>query len=119
MTEYRTDLPPRPPYVALLPLDERGYPVPWFASFMDGKPELRFADGRKLVRAVQDSLCWVCGEQLGTFRAFILGPMCTVNCVSAEPPMHRACGLWRPSSLPSRGKTRLQPGCRCVRSSSG
>ncbi len=84
-----------------LPIDERGYPVPWFVQWFDaqggatnpriGKPDFRIADGRKRNAAVQHGLCWICGMRLGKVFAFVVGPMCAVNRVSGDPPMHRTC----------------------------
>jgi len=34
--------------IKALPLDERGYPVPYFVAYIDGKPDFRVADGAKL-----------------------------------------------------------------------
>jgi hypothetical protein len=48
-----------------LPVDERGFPVPWFVAWFDGKPEFRAMDGLKWIRAVREHLCWVCGGRLG------------------------------------------------------
>jgi hypothetical protein len=81
-----------PERIKRLPVDPvRGMPVPWFVAWVEGKPEFRVADGRKYARAVRENLCWVCGERLGRYRAFVIGPMCTINRISAEPPNHREC----------------------------
>lgn len=91
---------PVPPGLALQPVDPvRGFHVPWFVSWVDGKPEWRFADAGKRVKAVRDKLCWVCGgfmpgDLMSKRCSFILGPMCVVNRISAEPPMHRECALY-------------------------
>jgi hypothetical protein len=48
MSELRKDLPDgMPESVGRLPVDHRGYPVPWFVAWIDGKPEFRCADGEK------------------------------------------------------------------------
>jgi hypothetical protein len=78
MSELRRELPDLPPRIAKLPVD-RGYPVPWFVAWVDGKPEFRVMDHRRLVRAIKESRCWVCGQKLGAIRAYVLGPMCAVN----------------------------------------
>lgn len=92
------DMPAR---IRALPVDPaRGYPVPWFVAWVDGKPEFRCADGAKFVRAVKEKLCWVCGDKLGTKLAFILGPMCAVNRISAEPPCHRECAEYSIKACP-------------------
>lgn len=91
-----------------LPVDvDRGYPVPWFVAWENGKPEFRAMDGRKLRRAVLEHLCWVCGQGLGGFRSFVLGPMCTVNRLSAEPPGHRDCAVFSARACPFLSKPQM------------
>src|SRR5207244_1894019 len=99
-TEIRTFASPMPPRIARLPLDERGYPIPWFVAFVDGKPEFRAMDGEKLRRAIREKLCWVCGDPLGIHLCFVAGPMCGVNRVSSEPPSHRDCARWSAENCP-------------------
>lgn len=96
----RHDLPALPERIAKLPVDKRGFPVPWFVSWVDGEPEFRAADGRKIVQAVREHLCWVCGQRLGSFVAFTVGPMCAVNRVSSEPPSHRECAEFSARACP-------------------
>lgn len=83
-----------------LPRDERGYPVPWFVDWLDGKPEFRAMDGRKLALALKESRCWVCGERLGVHMCFVAGPMCGINRISAEPPSHIDCARWSAQNCP-------------------
>lgn len=86
-----------PDRIARLPRDHRGYPVPFFVAWVDGKPVFPRADTEKLARAVRSASmppCWVCGEPLGKFRSFVIGPMCTINRVSSEPPCHRECATF-------------------------
>lgn len=100
MPEYRKDLPPPTGRIAKLAIDERGYPVPFFVAYVDGKPDHRVMDGAKLVRAVRDKLCWICGEKLGRFVTFTIGPMCAVNRNSAEPPSHLDCAQYSVRACP-------------------
>lgn len=93
-------LPPIPPRMQLLPRDERGYPVPWFVVWIDGKPEFRVADGDKRARAISNKLCWVCGQKLGDYLAFVLGPMCIINRTTSEPPAHRECAEFSAQACP-------------------
>ena len=88
--ELRPGLPPVPRYMSGLPV-HRGYPVPWFVAVVDGVPDFRIADAAKVPRAVRHGLCWMCGQRLGIFGAFIVGPVGAINRTSAEPPSHRAC----------------------------
>lgn len=81
-----------PEFIRKLPVDPiRHFPVPWFVTWVDGRPEFRVADGEKLHLAITQRRCWVCGQHLDKFATFVLGPMCTINRVSAEPPCHYEC----------------------------
>jgi hypothetical protein len=92
-----TEMPAR---IAALPKDPRGYPIPWFVDWLDGKPVFPAMDLRKWRRAVKDRLCWVCGEPLGSHLAFVAGPMCGINRTSAEPPSHLDCALFSVRNCP-------------------
>lgn len=97
----RPDLPPIPRRMAHLPIDPvRGVPVPWFVSWVDGKPEFRAADARKFVMAVRNSACWVCGTPVGPHYTFVIGPMCAVNRNTAEPPCHADCAEFSARACP-------------------
>lgn len=98
-------LPPMPPQIERLPRDERGYPCPWFITWIDGKPEFRVADGRKMIQAIQQQLCWVCGTKMHLKNkkqdfAFVLGPMCSINRVNSEPPSHYECAVFSAMACP-------------------
>lgn len=98
--EYRAGIPEIPVRIRRLPVDDRGYPVPWFVAWIDGKPDFRVVDSRKVVQAVRSKLCWVCGETLGTHLAFVIGPMCAINRVSGEPPAHLECAEFSARACP-------------------
>lgn len=100
MTELRKNLPPLPERIARLPLDPRGYPIPWFVGEVDGKRDFRVANQTKRVFAVKKSLCWICGDKLGRRLAFVIGPMCAVNRNTSEPPSHRECAIFAAMACP-------------------
>lgn len=83
-----------PPPVAMqfMPKDHRGYVVPFFVEWINGKPDFRVIDGRKMRRCVLENLCWLCGGPLARTVAYVIGPMCAINRVSSEPPSHVECG---------------------------
>jgi hypothetical protein len=83
-----------------LPIDARGYPVPWFVCWIDGKPDFRVADSSKMVKARQLGCCWVCGEKLGKWKTFVIGPMCAVNRTTSEPPCHDECAVFSATACP-------------------
>jgi len=105
-TPLRPDLESLPLRLRKLPLDARGYPVPWFVAWVDGPdgpetvPEFRAMDARKFQRAVKERLCWVCGEMLGRWLAFPIGPMCAITRTTAEPPSHVECAEWSVRNCP-------------------
>lgn len=88
---YREGLPERPDRIARLEVDARGYPVPAFVEHIEGVPDHRIMSRTYLRRALRLGTCWVCGQPLGVFRTFLIGPMCCVNRVSGEPPSHYDC----------------------------
>lgn len=72
----RKELDPLPERMKDLPVDsDRGYPVPFFVAWVDGKPDFRVMDQSKWIRAVRESRCWVCGKPMGQWKIFALGPM--------------------------------------------
>jgi hypothetical protein len=96
----RSELTTLPERIKSLPVDERGYPVPWFVEWLDGKPEFRLMDGRKWMKAVRENLCWVCGHRLGSYLCFVLGPMCGISRTTSEPPCHLECARWSAVNCP-------------------
>lgn len=107
---YRDSIPAVPKRLQRLPV-HRGYPVPWFVTWVnqagrpqppgDGTPEFRLVDGHKLDVALRARRCWVCGQPIPAGKvAFVVGPMCTVNRISAEPPCHQGCALWSARACP-------------------
>jgi hypothetical protein len=87
--------------------DERGYPVPFFVDYVNGKPEFRAMDPRKYLRCVKEKRCWVCGAKLGVLMCFVVGPMCGINRISAEPPSHEDCGRWSALNCPFMANPRM------------
>lgn len=97
-----------PDRIRALPIDPtRGYPVPFFVPWIDGVPEFRTAASSARARCISDSLCWVCGQKLGTFKAFTIGPMCAINRVTAEPPEHTECAIFSVKGCPFLSKPQM------------
>jgi hypothetical protein len=99
-----TRFPDAPARIATLPLDERGFPVPWFVPWIKGEPEFRAVDPRTIEKAHRGGLCWICGGRIRGFPAFVIGPMCAVNRVSAEPPSHIICARFAVQACPFLSK---------------
>lgn len=109
-------LPELPKRIAALPTDDRGYPVPWFIAWMkedlDGewhestpgspgaKPDFRIIARGRIGQAWNDKRCWICGGSLGVHRVWVVGPMCVVSRVTAEPPNHRECAEFAVKACP-------------------
>lgn len=92
---------PLPPAMARLPLNAQGYPIPWFvASLDDGSRDFRIASMERRHDAHRLRLCWVCGNPMGAYVAFVVGPMCAVNRISSEPPSHRDCAVYSARCCP-------------------
>jgi hypothetical protein len=104
MSALRPELEELPIRMLGLPVDERGYPVPWFVDWIekDGVrvPEFRAIDRKKVYQAIGERRCWVCGGILGVNLAFVVGPMCGVNRISSEPPSHLQCAEWSARNCP-------------------
>lgn len=102
--ELRTDLEPLPPRLQALRIDARGYPVPWFVAWVPGPdgdvPEFRAMDARKWRIAVHTKVCWICGQPLGRWLAFPIGPMCAITRTISEPPSHLDCTEWSVRNCP-------------------
>lgn len=95
-----TRFPNAPDRIRALPLDSRGFPVPWFVAWQDGEPIFPAMDPEKLAKAVKQSRCWVCGEPLGRFKVYVIGPMCIANRISSEPPSHLDCARFAAENCP-------------------
>lgn len=106
----RPDLPPLPSRMRRLPVDARGYPVPWFVAWLDaagnecrrgqGEPYFPAAPRTAFDLAIAEGICWVCGDRLGARRTFVIGPMCAVNLTTAEPPAHLDCAVFSARACP-------------------
>lgn len=96
-----------PAHMKRLPRDTVGRPIPFFAAYVNGEHDFRLMDSAKLVQAIRDQLCWVCGQRLNRQRnsenprgTFVAGPMCLINRTSAEPPSHGDCAAWSARACP-------------------
>lgn len=93
-----------PPRIRKLRVHD-GYPVPsfvqWFKTPEGPKPDFRVLKQGWIFRCVDEQLCWICGQRLVEERvAFVIGPMCMCNRVSAEPPCHEACARYAATACP-------------------
>lgn len=109
--QLKPGLPPLPPAMRSLPIDARGFPVPWFVAWLSddrarelrpgfGTPDFRCIGGDRIGRAVRGQLCWLCGKPLGRLACCVIGPMCAVNRISSEPPSHPDCARFAVKACP-------------------
>ena len=98
---------PIPSRISKLPRDKRGFPVPWFVEWIDGEPSFPVMDPDKFRQAVTFNRCWVCGGPLSACKAFVIGPMCVVNRVTAEPPSHLDCARFAALNCPFLANPRV------------
>src|SRR5688572_1901527 len=92
--------PAPPPRVARLPRDAHGRPVPWFVAVIEGVPDFRIVAAGKVAEAVRFGRCFICGDDLGRWLTFAVGPMCTINRTAPEPPAHKDCALFAVQACP-------------------
>jgi hypothetical protein len=83
-----------PPRVARLPPDAHGRPVPWFVAWIEGVPDFRVVARGKVAQAIAGRRCFICGEELGRWLTFPVGPMSVINQTAPEPPSHKDCALY-------------------------
>jgi hypothetical protein len=101
MTQLAPGMPPLPTRFMKLPLDHRGYPVPKFCwQHPDGTYDFRVVKPGWPEACRRQKLCWLCGEPLGRFMCFVIGPMCAINRNTAEPPCHRECAEFAVQACP-------------------
>jgi hypothetical protein len=99
--------PDLPEHMRGLPVDHRGFPVPWFVPWVDGEPHFPAADARKFTEATKHGKCWVCGGTMGKFRAAVIGPMCALNRTIAEPQSHVECARFSARRCPFLANPRM------------
>jgi hypothetical protein len=97
-----------PERIARLPKDIKGRPVPFFVLWKDDRPDFQVVDPLKVNDCVTNRLCWICGQRLGRFLTFVIGPMSSVNRLSAEPPSHLDCAKYAAQVCPFLTHPNLQ-----------
>jgi|TARA_Y100001934_G_C12387159_1_gene797226 hypothetical protein len=91
---------PTPKRIKALPKDDRGYPVPFFASVIGGKPDFRVIDPVKWRECVEQHRCSICGKGLGKRIAFVGGPRSIENRLFTDAPMHPECATYALQACP-------------------
>lgn len=90
-----TGKPVLPPQISALPVcPVRGLPIPYMAAQdEDGRANFALVDPARTAEAARYSLCGVCGQPLGYWKAFLGGPRSADpdQGVYSDPPMHQDC----------------------------
>lgn len=90
-----------PKELSHLKVDPRGYPIPFFVSYIDGKPEFRFMNFDRVLMIIHKKLCHICGKKLPKdYCYFIAGPMGLKNGISSDAGMHRICAEFSLKACP-------------------
>lgn len=100
MTNLKHGLPELPKRFRKLPVDARGYPVPWFVSKTEDGWDFRCIRPNGVLVAIHRRTCWLCGDPLGCHLTFVLGPMCAVTRTNSEPPSHHDCAEFAVKACP-------------------
>jgi len=86
---------PMPEAIARRPKTSQGLPVPFINHvYGNGEADLRILDPQKVERCVNERLCAICGEKIGSVVVFIGGPTCLSNRLFADPGMHEECARY-------------------------
>lgn len=99
---------PMPDRFKKLPVSEKGFPIPFFVGSLEGKRDFRVIGPDVMAKCYRQRLCWLCGEPLGQYLAFVIGPMCSINRVSSEPPSHRDCAEYAVRACPFLSKPAMR-----------
>lgn len=85
---------PIPDKMRLLERDKRGYPVPYIvARDINNIPKFQINDHDKVTNCINNALCSVCGQLLGSDVWLVGGPMSAFHPHGSyiDPPGHREC----------------------------
>lgn len=95
---------PIPDMMKGLPLDKRGFPIPFLVAYdLAGEPMFTVNDDQKTMRAITESLCGICGQEL-TYGDlwWVGGPLSAFHpdgCY-VDGPMHAECSTYALMACP-------------------
>lgn len=52
-----------PSFLNHLKVNPKGYPIPFFVAYVNGKPDFRLLDPKKQYYCIHQKLCAICGEE--------------------------------------------------------
>ncbi len=86
---------PLPPMMRGMKRDERGYPIPFFASISKtGVADFRVMSVAHRAAAIEQSLCGICGKWLAGEKCILGGPGILEYRTSFDIPMHEECARY-------------------------
>lgn len=86
---------PIPHIMRNLPIDDRGYVIPYFTPIVNGVPDFRYQDEKKRQNCFNYNLCSICGKKLiPRIFWFISGPLGLKNKTASDAPMHEECARY-------------------------
>jgi hypothetical protein len=106
MELLRAGVPALPVRMRALPRDAAGQPIPYLLTQLATKAESPLGPDLALHAIYQQKRCWICGQQLGRYAAFMTDALTSVTRVCRTPPAHHDCakhaamvGLMQPRDL--------------------
>lgn len=90
----------KPPNIAALPVDARGYPVPFFAMWIDGKPDFRVVNPQAVFECATAHKCFVCGQKMKGMFTFVGGPKSMEHHHFTDGPTHKDCAEYALQTCP-------------------
>jgi hypothetical protein len=94
------EFPNLPQRIAKLPRDHRGYPVPSFVRWINGKPDFVETNPDHWQRCVQHRVCWICGDPCKGLLSFVCGPSAAFTGMTTEPAAHAECAMFALRTCP-------------------
>ena len=99
---------PVPERMRKLPISDKGFPTPYFVGEFEGKRDFRVIAPGAMAACYHKRICWLCGQPLGQYMAFVIGPMCSVNRISSEPPSHLDCANYAVRACPFLSRPKMR-----------
>jgi hypothetical protein len=94
MELLRKGLPSLPPRMRTLPRSEDGQPIPYLLTQVASKFESSLGPDLVMTTLCDRKQCWICGQQLGRYAAFVSEPVTSVTKISRTPPAHHDCAKY-------------------------
>lgn len=94
MELLQAGLPALPLRMRSLPKDAEGKPIPHLLGLVATKFESSLGPDLVLTTLCKQERCWLCGDKLGQYAAFVGEPSTSVTRISRTPPAHHDCAKY-------------------------